>query len=185
MKSLMKHLLGVCWLSILGVSVNAFALPIDLTTSTGGSFGGLLLEGADSPRVGVILMHGLGGTPDSSVVLQMRYSLNNSGYTTLSIENPIPADANGNGVFTDFSDYTADVRFGANSVFPEMHERVQASLDYFETLGIEQAVIGGFSLGSRFATEFVARGQQSGDMPVAGLIGVGMYGNSIDHTTSY
>jgi pimeloyl-ACP methyl ester carboxylesterase len=113
------------------------------------------------------------------VVRQLRYSLNNSGYTTLSIENPTPADANGNGIATDFSDYVADVQ-GANTVFPEMHARVQASIDHFESLGVEQVVIAGFSLGSRFATEYVARGQQAGDLPVAGLLGVGMYGTSID-----
>jgi pimeloyl-ACP methyl ester carboxylesterase len=97
----------------------------------------------------------------------------------LSIENPVPLDANGNGVATDFSDYVADLS-GANTVFPEMHERVQASLDYFAGLGIDQVILAGFSLGSRFATEYVARGQRAGDLPIAGLMGVGMYGTSVD-----
>lgn len=174
-----RFLLGMVVVLLLGAVGNANATPITLSTSTG-NFGGLLLEGTDSPRVGVVFLHGRGGTPDSAVVRQLRYSLNNAGYTTLSIENPIPADANGNGVATDFSDYVADVTSGSNTVFPEMHERVQASLAYFEGLGIEQVVLAGFSLGSRFATEYVARGQRAGDLPLAGLIGVGMYGTSID-----
>lgn len=178
MNSRYLFLLGVLVVFMLGIAASAHAIPVTLSTSSG-NFDGLLLEGADSPNVGVVLLHGRGGNSDSAVVRQLRTSLNNSGYTTLSIADPIPADANGNGVATDFSDYVADL-YGANTVFPDMHERVQASLAYFAGLGIDQVVIAGFSLGSRFATEYVARGQRPGDLPIAGLIGVGMYGTSID-----
>jgi len=174
-------------LSILIISIFSFsaanALPVTesvtLSTSTG-NFNGLLLEGASSPKVGVIMFHGRGGTPDSAVVRQMRTSLNINGYTTLSIENPIPTDYNSNGVATDFSDYVEDINSGANYVFPEAYMRMNASIDLLESQGVEQIIIAGFSLGSRLATAYAARGQISGNAPVVGLIGVGMYGTSLD-----
>ena len=52
------------------VMSNAQAIPITLSTSTG-DFNGLLLEGADAPRVGVVLLHGHGGNPDLAVVRQI------------------------------------------------------------------------------------------------------------------
>lgn len=158
----------------------AQATPITLSTSSG-SFGGEFLAGAGSPNTGVILMHGRGLTPDSAVTRQLRYSLNNDGYSTLAIENPVPADYNGNGSNTDFPDYVADLGpGGANYVFPETYERVRAASTYLQSLGVEQIVLSGFSLGSRLATAHLARGQQAGDLPIVGLLNVGMYGNSVD-----
>ncbi len=153
---------------------------ITISTSSGSGFNGLLLQGSASPKVGVIMFHGRGGTPNSAVVRQMRQSLNNSGYTTLSIENPVPVDANGNGISTDFSDYVADISTGgANYVFPEAYARLNASIRLLQTQGVEQVVIAGFSLGSRLASAFVANGQATDTAPVVGLIGIGMYGTSI------
>ncbi len=156
------------------------ATPISLSTASG-SFGGEFLQGAGSPNVGIILLHGRGLTPDSAVTRQLRNSLNNAGYSTLAIENPVPADSNGNGSNTDFSDYAADVSAGgANYVFPETYARVRAASSYMQSLGVDQIVLSGFSLGSRLAAAVVARGQHAGDVPIVGLLNVGMYGNSID-----
>lgn len=157
----------------------AQASPITLSTAAG-NFGGEFLAGAGSPKVGVILMHGRGLTPDSAVTRQLRNSLNNDGYSTLAIENPVPADYNGNGSQTDFFDYTQDVQSGANFVFPETYARIRAASSYLQSLGVEQVVLSGFSLGSRLVTAHVARGQQAGDLPIVGLLNVGMYGTSID-----
>jgi len=173
-------LLRLITLFFLICSANAAnSIPITLTTSNG-NFGGLLLEGAGSPKVGVIMFHGRGATPDSAVVRQMRNSLNINGYTTLSIENPIPADDNNNNSATDFSDYVADITSGTNYVFPEAFARMNASIDLLESQGVESIIVAGFSLGSRLASAYAARGQIAGNTPVVGLIGVGMYGNSID-----
>ncbi len=170
-------LVGFLVLGFIQLAVSAEA--VTLSTSGGRSFNGLLLEGSSSPKVGVVMFHGRGATPNSAVVRQMRRSLNNSGYTTLSIENPIPVDANGNGIPTDFYDYVADISSGgANYVFPEAYARLNASINLLQAQGVEQVVIAGFSLGSRLASAFVAKGQVAGNAPVVGLIGIGMYGTS-------
>jgi dienelactone hydrolase len=148
-------------------------------TSPGGGFAGLFRDGAPGAEVGVIMMHGRGATPNSLVVREMRTTLANAGYATLSIQNPIPADANNNGTLTDFSDYVADVQ-GPNTVFPETFARISEAIAFMAGQSIERIVIGGFSLGSRLALAHVARGQQTGDLPIVGYIGVGINGNSID-----
>lgn len=168
---------AVC--AVMGFCGVAQATPISLSTASG-SFGGEFLAGTGSPKVGVILMHGRGLTPNSAVTRQLRYSLNNDGYSTLSIENPVPFDYNGNLNPTDFSDYVADITTGTDYVFPETYARIRSASAYLQSLGVEQIVLSGFSLGSRLVTAHVARGQQAGDLPIVGLLNVGMYGTSID-----
>jgi hypothetical protein len=93
------------------------AAPIDVNLSLnsgpfGGStsFAGILREGENSPEVGVILLHGRGGNPNSNnVVRPLRFSLSDLGYTTLSIALPVPPDTTGNGDPTDFQDYVNDL----------------------------------------------------------------------------
>jgi hypothetical protein len=109
------------------------AVPVDVNLSLnsvpfGGStsFAGILREGSNSPDVGVILLHGRGGNPDSHVVGPLRASLNDLGYTTLSIALPVPADTDGNPGATDFQDYVNDVT-GPNFAFPELYARVRAA----------------------------------------------------------
>jgi pimeloyl-ACP methyl ester carboxylesterase len=144
----------------------------------GGAFSGILREGHGSPGVGVILLHGRGQNPDGNVVGPLRLSLNDLGYTTLSIALPIPADSNGNAVATDFEDYVADLS-GANYVFPEVYARVRAAEAELQGHGIERTVLIGFSLGSRLGAAFMARGAP-GVLLVLGYAGVGLYANSID-----
>jgi len=150
-----------------------------------GPFNGLLRSGTPGVDTGVIFLHGRGNTPNSKVVRQLRGSLANAGFTTLSIENPVPLDTTQpggggpNGVATDFEDYVADVN-GPNTVFPETFARVRESMALLAEQAINRIVVAGFSLGSRLATAHVARGQQAGDLPIIGLIGLGMRANSID-----
>lgn len=157
----------------------AQAGTITLTTASG-DFDGEFLAGAGAPKVGVILMHGRGLHPNAAVTRQLRHSLNNDGYSTLSIENPVPADYSGNGIPTDFYDYRQDVLTGANHVFPETYARIRAASSHLQSLGVEQIVLSGFSMGSRLVTAHAARGHQPGDLPIVGLLNVGMYGTSID-----
>lgn len=136
------------------------------------SFSGELLSATGSPAVGVILLHGRNGNADGVVVSELRQSINVAGYTTLSIDEPVPAAG------TNFSDYVDDVN-GANTVFPELYARVRTASNELEDLGIDEIVLLGFSLGGRMASAHVARGQDD-ELPIIGLIGIGMYGNSID-----
>ena len=147
--------------------------------SPGGGFAGLYREGASGGGVGIIMMHGRGATPNSLVVREMRTTFANAGYATLSIQNPVPADANLNGSSTDFSDYVADVQ-GPDTVFPETYARIGEAIAFMASQSIERIVLGGMSLGSRLSLAHVARGQQPGDLPIIGYIGVGMNANSID-----
>lgn len=167
------------------------AQPADAATvcysfdSPGGPFNGLLRSGAAGNDVGIVFLHGRGNTPNSKVVRQLRGSLANAGYTTLSIDNPVPLDTTQpggggpNGVATDFNDYVADV-LGPNTVFPEAFARVRESIAFLAGKAINRIIVAGFSLGSRLATAHVARGQQPGDLPIIGLIGLGMRANSVD-----
>ncbi len=174
-----------CALLIAALPSAAPAVPIDVDLvldSTayggGGTFNGILREGSGSPAVGVILLHGRGQNPDGNVVGPLRLSLNDLGYTTLSIALPVPADSNGNAVPTDFEDYVADVQ-GANYAFPELYARVHAAEAELQSHGVNRAVLIGFSLGSRMGAAFMARGGP-GVLPILGYAGVGLYANSID-----
>ena len=141
------------------------------STDEGGSgtFSGELLESICA-KTGVVMFHGRGSTPTGPVVEELRTSLNRAGYTTLSIDNPIPVSGT-----TDFPSYVADV----DDVFTETYARMRAAINHLQTLGVNDIVVAGFSLGSRLATAHVARGQVD-ELPILGLIGVGMYGTSID-----
>ncbi len=174
-----------CALLLAALPATAPASPIDVALvldSTafggGGTFNGILREGAGSPSVGVILLHGRGQNPDGNVVGPLRLSLNDLGYTTLSIALPVPADSNGNLVTTDFADYVADVQ-GVNYAFPELYARVHAAEAELQSHGVDRAVLIGFSLGSRMGAAFMARGGP-GVLPILGYAGVGLYANSID-----
>jgi dienelactone hydrolase len=147
--------------------------------SPGGGFSGLYREGVPGAEVGIVMLHGRGNNPNGLVVREMRTTLANAGYATLSIQNPVPADANLNGDPTDFSDYVADVQ-GPDTVFPETYARISEAVAFMASQSIQKIAIAGMSLGSRLALAYVARGQQPGDLPVIGFIGVGMQGNSID-----
>lgn len=135
-------------------------------------FSGELLN-SSCAKTGVVIYHGRGSTPRGPIVEEMRTSLHRAGYSTLSIENPKPLNGQ-----TDFTSYVNDVS-ADNYVFPEAYARMRTAINYLQSLGIEQVVIAGFSLGSRFSTAHTARGQID-EIPIIGLIGVGMYGTSID-----
>ena len=156
------------------ISSNVYAAALMLTTSSG-DFDTIILEGNSSPTVGIIFINGRGQPVDGAVVSELRISMNNSGYTTLAFANAEPAAG------TTFADYVADAESGTSTVFPEMHERIQAALAHFEGLGIQQVIIAGFSLGARFASEFVARETSDVDIDIVGLVGLGMY--SMQSTT--
>ena len=147
------------------------AEPITLNTGTE-TFTGLLLEGSGTPNVGVIFFHGRGGNPDGDVVGQLRQSLNADGYTTLSIANPVPSSG-----ITTFSEYLANESIIQSQIFAYFNAAVDELVN--RNNNIDTIVIGGFSLGSRFATATAAALNQglfgmNPNVTLAGLLGVGM-----------
>ena len=149
----------------------AQAAAVSLSTGTE-NFNGLLLEGSGSPNVGVIFFHGRGQTPNGDVVRHLRQSLNSDGYTTLSIENPVPSSG------TSFSNYLSSESVIEAQVFSYFNAAVDSLVA--SNNNIDTIVIGGFSLGSRFATATAAAWEQgllgvNSNVSLAGLLGVGMY----------
>jgi len=155
--------------------INSIIQANAISLSTGSeTFNGLLLEGSNSPNVGVIFFHGRGQTPNGDVVRQLRQTLNNDGYTTLSIDNPVPVGGTG------FANYLANESVIESQVFSYFNSAVDSLLA--SNSNIDTIVIGGFSLGSRFATATAAAWEQGlleidSNVSLGGLIGVGMYGN--------
>jgi len=154
----------------------AQAEQIQLTAGTD-IFNGLLLEGSGAPNVGVIFFHGRADNPDGHVVGDLRRSLNADGYTTLSIDNPVPPVAPTFKRYLSNEDTIDDLVFG----------RVKAAVDELVARNshIDTVVLGGFSLGSRFATAGAAAWQQglladiNPGVQLAGLLGIGMYGSIV------
>lgn len=160
-------------LLISALSLQAETVNLNSVSEAGSSIFSAELLKSNCAKIGVVMFHGRGSTPAGPVVEELRTSLNRAGYTTLSIENPVPLNGQ-----TDFSSYENDV-LTDNYVFPEAYARMRTAINYLQSLGIEEVVVAGFSLGSRLATVHVARGQIN-ELSVVGLLAVGMYGNSID-----
>jgi len=160
---------------LLFISAYSFAVPVNLNSSSEGGnsvFTGELMDSSCSDT-GVVMFHGRGSSPTGPIVTELSASLNRAGYTTLSIENPLPLNQQ-----VDFNSYVNDIN-ADNYVFPETYARMRSAINYLESLGVKKVVVAGFSLGSRLSTAHVARGQIN-ELPVIGLIGIGMYGTSID-----
>ncbi len=136
-----------------------------------GSFFVELLEGSLSPTIGVILMPDQCNTTNGSVVQELRTSLNNAGYTTLSIVNPMTLAPR----LCAFQDYVNEV----DTIMPEVYARIRTAINYMETLGVKNIVLAGFGLGSRFTAAHIARGQID-ELPIVAYVGIGMHATSID-----
>jgi len=145
------------------------------------AFDACLLEGANNPEVGVVLLHGRESSPDGPVVNELRTSLQTAGYTTLSIENPAADPVTDTRIFAD---YKTDATSATPYAFPETYARVKAAINHLQGLGVTKAVVVGFSMGSRLGTAAVARISLP-SIPIIGLVGIGMYNNSnidpLDH----
>lgn len=126
------------------------------------TFKGVLLSGDGTGQRGVVLMHGRNAHPDGAVVGLLRKSLQRLGYTTLSIENPIPRAGD------EFPNYVTDVVSG-NYVFAEAASRVRAAVAALKERGIREVVLLGFSMGARLQAAYLAQNGPSA-LPIRGLI---------------
>lgn len=147
---------------------------LDSTTDGGssGSFFVEMLDGNTNATTAVVVLHGRCGSPTSAVAQELRVSLNNSGYTTLSISNPLTQNGGCN-----FSDYANEVA----TIMPEVYARVRTAINHLQTTksNLQNVALVGFSLGSRFASAHIARGQLN-ELPIIAYAGIGMNANSID-----
>ncbi len=155
---------------------NTGAGNISLDASTeGGSntaFAAELLEqGTPANNIGVVLLHGRGGNPDTAVVRQLRNDLFLRGYTTLSIQGPVPSGfAEGGGTQPPFQNYINE----SATIFPEAYARIRTAINTLQARNVQKIVVIGFSMGSRMASAHVARGQID-ELPIIGFVGIGMY----------
>ena len=158
---------------LISTSSHASQIYMDSSTEGGDSlFSGELLT-SSCEKVGVIMYHGRGASPTGPVVEELRNSLYHAGYTTLSIDNPVPLNG-----MTDFTSYVNDI--GSDDyVFTEAYARMRTGINHLSTLGVEKIVVAGFSMGARLASAHIARGYID-ELPMIGLIGIGMYGTSIE-----
>ncbi len=154
--------------------------PLTLNSVTNGgsdSFSSVLRQGAGYPTVGVILLHGRGESLyDGHVILPLRLALNAVGYTTLSIDTPVPKFPPPLPVPADpynYSNFQFDASTGANYVFPELYARIRSATDELKSLGIGKAVLIGFSLGSRMGSAYMHYGS-AGSIPIVAFAGIGM-----------
>ncbi len=142
------------------------AIRVDSKDDGGrGPFGALLLAG-DPHLPGIVLFHGRNSNPDGPVVGQLRRSLAAAGYTTLSLENPLPPTGD------EFADYLTDVG-GPNYVFPEAGARAAAALRELQRLNVRSVVLLGFSMGSRLLSAFLASDKNE-RLPILGFVGLGL-----------
>jgi len=127
-----------------------------------GRFRAFLLDGGKNPAHGVILLHGRLSNPDDGpVVGRLRRSLNEAGYTTLSLANPVPEP-------DEFPHYVADVQ-GKNALFPEAYARIRAGMATLAGRGVVDVVLLGFSMGARMHAAFLAEGN-AGSLPIRGFV---------------
>ena len=116
------------------------------------TFNGLLLEGSNNPNVGVILFHGRGSDRNGDVVRHLRRSLNADGYTTLSIDNPVPVGG------ISSQNYRDNESIIETRVYSYYNAAVDSLID--SNSNIDTIILGGWSLGSRFALTISAASEQ-------------------------
>jgi predicted esterase len=157
-------------------------LPGDTTlTLNSGADGGVdnfpaILRNGDPAKVGIILLHGRGeNVSDGHVILPLRQDLSTLGYTTLSIDTPVPKNlVPGTFSYYDYLNFRAE----AYSIFPETDARIRTASRYLQSLGINKAILIGFSLGSRLSSASMRYGA-AGVIPIVGHAGIGMGSDTV------
>jgi dienelactone hydrolase len=125
-----------------------------------GAFRALLRD--PGGKAGIVLLHGRNGNPDGVVVGKLRRLLSDEGYTTLSLQNPVPRTGD------EFADYVRDLE-GDKFVFPEAAARVDAALAALRERGIATVALAGFSMGARMFCAYLARVPRP-SLHIAGLV---------------
>ena len=125
---------------------------VRIETAAKRRFLGILAE-SPKARGAVILIHGSGVHPDFSIVGQLRTLLNDTGFTTLSIQMPVlAADA-----------ATEDYR----DVFAEAAERIAAAIGFLQSRQQARIAIVSHSMGARMTLDYLKR---KPDAPLAAWV---------------
>lgn len=96
---------------------------------------------ATQPKMGVIVVHGMGLHPDWGMIGMLRQQLTDAGFSTLSIQMPVLA---------------AEVGFEAYpALFPEAMERLQLAVNYLKSKGYRRIAIVSHSNGSRMTRTYM------------------------------
>lgn len=119
--------------------------------------GSAWLPGRDTATA-VVLAHGRGGGPDSTVVGPLRKAINSElGLHTLSLQMPVLPDQ-------DFKAYA--------STFPDAYRTIQLAIDdLIKERSVKRIYLIGYSMGARMTTAFLADHPQPA---VVGYVGVGL-----------
>ncbi|MGD8783825.1 MAG: DUF3530 family protein [Thioalkalispiraceae bacterium] len=123
----------------------------------GSEFLGLYTENDSNKALGgAILIHGMGAHPAwPDVIEPLRMHLPEAGWHTLSVQMPILENK------AEIQDYPP--------LFKEVPARIQASVDYLKSKGINTIVIIGHSLGNTMTTYYLANKQ---DPAVRGFVAI-------------
>jgi len=114
--------------------------PVYLEQANGHKFLAIYTEAAN-PKMGVVVVHGVGVHPDWGLISTLRQRLPDYGYATLSIQMPILA------VNAKPETYAA--------TFPEAVERLQLAVAYLKRKGYKRITIVSHSMGSRMAHAYM------------------------------
>jgi hypothetical protein len=122
-----------------------------LRTSDGGRFLALYTP-ADPARAAVLLAHGPGLHPDHGLTGELRVSLADRGYATLSLQMPVlAADVDDGGAYRE--------------LFPEAALRIAAGMQFLRDKGAQRIAIVSHAMGSAMAYHYLR--QPSGARPFA------------------
>jgi pimeloyl-ACP methyl ester carboxylesterase len=107
--------------------------PVRIASPRGPAFLGLHAEGA-AGKPAVLLVHGLGVHPDHGIIGNLRMTLADAGYTTLSIQMPVLAAEAGGDAYPP--------------LFPEAAARIAAAAEWLRARGRQRIVLLSHSMGS-------------------------------------
>ena len=109
----------------------------------------LALYAAGKPGIAaIVLAHGVGVHPDHGVIGVLRTSLDDMGYTTLSIQVPVQ------GKDAAVDDYYP-------KVFPEAADRLAKAADWLRSKGHDRVILLTHSMGAWMANEYLDRAHEA------------------------
>jgi hypothetical protein len=114
---------------------------VKIKASDDREFLGLFTKGV-SGQPAILLVHGVGVSPDFGITGQLRIHLNDLGYTTLAIQMPVQ------GRQAKLEDYYP-------KVFPNAKDRIGQAIVWLQSMGFSKPVLLSHSMGSWMSNEYL------------------------------